>query len=82
LPEREERKVAAPLLRHNEIRMLPPERAILISGGRRPLRLKMPPYFRVGQWRRQAELPPVPHPAPLRGESRDAVGADGRPRFL
>ena len=35
---REERKAAAPLLRHDEIRMLPADKAILISGGGPPLR--------------------------------------------
>jgi type IV secretion system protein VirD4 len=85
LAEREARKVAIPLLRHDEIRMLPPDRAILISGGRRPLRLKMPPYFRVGQWRRQTALPAVPHPTPRSGATRErngAVSTDGRPYFL
>lgn len=82
---REERKAAAPLLRHDAIRMLPPEAGILISGARRPVLLTMPPFFRVAAWRKAAELPAVPHPAgqPEAESPRSGgVGADGRPYFL
>jgi type IV secretion system protein VirD4 len=81
--EREERKVGAPLLRHDEIRMLSPRKAILVSGGKRPVLFKMPPYFLVSALRKKTALPPVPYPVrQTETATAPAVGADGRPWFL
>ncbi len=43
------RTVGVPLLRADEIRMLPEGEAILLSGRERPVRLKMPGYFEWGK---------------------------------
>jgi type IV secretion system protein VirD4 len=83
-PQRPERKVGKPLMRHDEIRMLPRNKAILVSGGMRPVLLKMPPYFRVRALRSEAATPPVPWAMsePEEQETVPAVAADGRPWFL
>jgi type IV secretory pathway TraG/TraD family ATPase VirD4 len=81
--EREERKVGAPLMRHDEIRMLSARKAILVSGGKRPVLFKMPPYYRVSALRKKTALPPVPCPVhQTEAATAPAVGADGRPWFL
>ena len=40
------RTVAKPLLSADEIRMLPKDKGILISGHKLPMKMKMPPYFK------------------------------------
>lgn len=53
------RSVGKPLLSADEIRMLPKDAAILISGRERPARLHMPPYFASSHLRGLAAKPPV-----------------------
>ena len=53
------RTLGVPLLSADQIRMLPSDEGILISGSQRPAKLKMPPYFRVEQLRRLAAKPPA-----------------------
>lgn len=70
-------------MRHDAIRMLSVRKAILISGGRRPVLLKMPPYYRVAALRTKTAVPPVPCPVNNpEGEPAPVLGADGRPWFL
>ena len=45
------RTVGVPLMKADEIRMLPAGQAVLVSGRQRPALLEMPPFFRVKEWR-------------------------------
>lgn len=63
------RTVAKPLMTADEIRMLPKDKGILISGAKRPILLNMKPYFRIPRLNRLTEKAPA--------EIRGAVG-EGR----
>ncbi len=56
------RVLGVPLKRADEIRMLPPEQAILLSGRQRPALLAMPPYYALPALKEQSERPPFPLP--------------------
>jgi len=53
------RTVGVPLMRSDHVRMMKGQEAVLISGSRRPARVKMPPYFEVGSWSRAARKGPA-----------------------
>ena len=52
------RTVAVPLMSADQIRMLRGTEGILVSGRERPVKLRMPPYFR-GAMLQSASSPPV-----------------------
>lgn len=56
------RKLGKPLLRAEEIRRMPANRGILISGRERPAYLKLPAYYEVAAWRKRTEITPPPFP--------------------
>ena len=53
------RTVAKPLLSADEIRMLDERKGILISGRQRPIKIKMPPYFKIPSLSALTRKPPV-----------------------
>jgi type IV secretory pathway TraG/TraD family ATPase VirD4 len=62
------RTIGVPLMRSDQVRMLRGREAVLISGSKRPVRVKMPPYFEVGTWSRlAAKAPATPRPVPDSG---------------
>ncbi|WP_169742998.1 type IV secretory system conjugative DNA transfer family protein [Desulfobacter vibrioformis] len=63
------RTVAKPLMTADEIRMLPKDKGILISGAKRPILLNMKPYFRIPRLNKLTEK--------AQAEIRGAVG-EGR----
>ncbi len=63
------RTLAVPLLRSDEMRRLPAEDAVLISGRQRPARIELPPYFLVPSLQRLAKIPPAPFRRSDEGEA-------------
>ena len=55
-------------MRSDHVRMMKGQEAVLISGSRRPARVKLPPYFEVGSWSRAARKGPARLSYPDAGE--------------
>ena len=53
------RTIGVPLLSADQVRMLPADEGILISGRQRPAKFKMPPCFKTPSIRRSTEKPPA-----------------------
>lgn len=53
------RTVAKPLMTADEIRMLPNDKGILISGHKRPIQISMKPYFRIPRLKKLTEKAPA-----------------------
>lgn len=56
------RVLGVPLKRADEIRMLPQDQAILLSGREPPALLTIPPYYRVPELLEQSQMSPFPLP--------------------
>ena len=67
-----------PLKRADEIRMLPPDQAILLSGREPPALLTIPPYFRVPELLEQSRMSPFPLPQGAAG-AVSYLPLEGRP---
>ncbi len=53
------RPVGVPLMRSEDVRMMKPEEAVLVAGRERPIKLHMPPFYRVRTLKRLAAMPPA-----------------------
>jgi type IV secretion system protein VirD4 len=62
------RTLAVPLMSADQIRMLRNDEAVLISGRERPIKLRMPPYFRNPVLRNLSEKSPAAIPVALNAE--------------
>ena len=51
-----------PLMRESEVIRLEEDEALLLSGGRDPVKLKLRPYYKQRKLRKLSELPPAPIP--------------------
>lgn len=72
------RVLGVPLRRADEIRMLPPDQAILLSGREPPALLTIPPYFRVPEFLEQSRVMPFPLPQGAAG-AVTYLPLEGRP---
>jgi type IV secretory pathway TraG/TraD family ATPase VirD4 len=55
--DKEDKKSIRPLMTCDEIRMMPSNRAILICGHHPPVKARLKPYYKRGDYRRYAEIP-------------------------
>lgn len=72
------RVLGVPLKRADEIRMLPPDQAILLSGREPPALLTIPPYYRVPELLEQSQMSPFPLPQGAAG-AVSYLPLEGRP---
>ena len=72
------RVLGVPLKRADEIRMLPPDQAILLSGREPPALLTIPPYYRVPELLEQSQMSPFPLPQGAGGDV-SYLPLEGRP---
>jgi len=67
------RTVGVPLMRADHARMMKEREAVLISGGHRPIRVSMPPYFDVPSLRRISRKTPATFAPDYAGETVEFI---------